>query len=424
VPLTADPGIYRVLPEDLVLSSAVAAGVMSDVHSVSNVHPSTPAPGLSGSSHRIGVFICRCGDAIAQTVDVEAVSRRAAGLVDVICSQILPFSCTLEAEKTVGEMISSLDLDQVVLAACACCSLDQVCYSCTYQRIRCKQIFGLFDSQPSTPVAVDFTAGESGRPIVAELVNIREHCAWVHRDDPPAATSKAAALIAAAVAKIRMASSKSLESQAIERSVLILGSAEAARACRDHLQTQDIRVRQLDAPPSRILRTDGAYAVRQNGYTLTAESMVLAPRGSSEADGLKAAFGSDAHQPRIRSIWGGLETHLPGVFYCDPAADDAMTGAAAAARVCAWLGRCTARARPNTAVVDAHRCRACHSCVDVCEFGAPYIVGREENRSARVDPNICVGCGTCAAQCPSGAISAGYSTDEQLDAMIDAVLSS
>ena len=153
LPLTADRGIYRVSPQDLLLSSAIAARVVSDARMVSYPQPFKPAPGFFNGRHRIGVFICRCGEAIARTVDVEAVRRHTAALADVICVEILPFSCTHEAGKTISEMVSFLDLNQVVLAACACCSLDQVCYSCTYQRIRCKQNFGLFDPQLPTPTA-------------------------------------------------------------------------------------------------------------------------------------------------------------------------------------------------------------------------------------------------------------------------------
>jgi len=193
----------------------------------------------------------------------------------------------------------------------------------------------------------------------------------------------------------------------IERSVLILGGGEAAGICQDHLQIQNVDVRQSKTQPPQIQRANGSYAIRQNGYTWTAASMVLAPRDPSEAEALITAFGTDSHQPRIRSIWGGLETHLPGVFYCDPGADGSVAGAAAAARVSAWLGRCSSPAKPNVAVVEAHLCRACQSCVDTCEFGAPHIVGQEENRSAWVDPNICTGCGTCAVHCPSGAIPPG-----------------
>jgi heterodisulfide reductase subunit A len=70
-------------------------------------------------------------------------------------------------------------------------------------------------------------------------------------------------------------------------------------------------------------------------------------------------------------------------------------------------------------VVDAARCRACNTCVEVCEFSAPELVGQEPGRHAWIDPVICTGCGTCAAHCPSGAITAGYSTDAQLEAMLE-----
>jgi len=49
---------------------------------------------------------------------------------------------------------------------------------------------------------------------------------------------------------------------------------------------------------------------------------------------------------------------------------------------------------------------------------------REESAKlvAQVNPAVCQGCGTCAAHCPSSAISAGYSTDQQIEAMLVAIL--
>ena len=50
--------------------------------------------------------------------------------------------------------------------------------------------------------------------------------------------------------------------------------------------------------------------------------------------------------------------------------------------------------------------------------------GQEERAKlvARVNPALCQGCGTCAAHCPSSAISAGYSSDQQIEAMLVAIL--
>jgi coenzyme F420-reducing hydrogenase delta subunit len=48
-------------------------------------------------------------------------------------------------------------------------------------------------------------------------------------------------------------------------------------------------------------------------------------------------------------------------------------------------------------------------------------MGTEPDRFCWIDPVICEGCGSCAGQCPSGAIAAGYATDTQLEVMLDAI---
>jgi len=48
-------------------------------------------------------------------------------------------------------------------------------------------------------------------------------------------------------------------------------------------------------------------------------------------------------------------------------------------------------------------------------------MGTEPNRFAWIDPLLCQGCGSCAARCPSGAITAGYATDTQLAKMLDVI---
>jgi coenzyme F420-reducing hydrogenase delta subunit/NAD-dependent dihydropyrimidine dehydrogenase PreA subunit len=90
--------------------------------------------------------------------------------------------------------------------------------------------------------------------------------------------------------------------------------------------------------------------------------------------------------------------------------------------VAGWLDQQTQQPKSIVASVDPHRCRACKTCIEICELGAPQLVGEEPQRHSWIDPMICAGCGSCAALCPSGAITAGYSTDEQLEAMLTAVL--
>jgi NADPH-dependent glutamate synthase beta subunit-like oxidoreductase/coenzyme F420-reducing hydrogenase delta subunit len=423
LPLDQDQHVHRFSPHDLVMASAVAAKVMSGSSVIRHFEVSQPVPKMPDNLARIGVFVCECGETIPQTVDVEEVRKRSAALPGVTCAQVLSSSCTPEGAQTIDELVSALNLNRIVLAACACCSLDQICFSCTYQRIRCKQNLGIFNSRTAAQTPLHLLESVNYPLRSVEFVNIREQCAWSHGQDYTAATTKAAALIAAGVAKIRIPAEKTLEPISAERSTLILGAGKAATICRDVLRLRDIAVQHLAIPPSRIQRSGGCYNAIQINQTCSAQSIVLTPKDPLEANRLVTAFGAQPHRPIIQSIWGGIETHLPGVFYCDPALDSPTVGAAAAARVSAWLNRSAGYGGLNTAVVDRHRCRACSACIEICEFGAPQLVGQEPDRSSWIDPIVCVGCGTCAANCPSGAITAGYSTDNQLEAMIETVLS-
>ncbi len=405
----AGQGLYRVAPDNPLVGSAAAARAMFDLFDQRRTAPAAaPRAAAPAAVPRIGVFVCQCGDEIARVVDTEAVRDRARGWPDVVHAQVLPFSCSPEAAESIEAATTAHDLDRVVLAACSCCTIDQVCHSCTYQRVRCKDNLGLFALQ-ATRTAF-------------ELVNIREQCAWAHAGDPVAATAKAVALTAAAVAKIRAAVPRPIQPVSLERSALVLGHGPAARAAYEALTRQGIAAQQIDGEGLHVERQGGRYVAVRNGSTWQASALVLAAAGAEEGARLLAAFGPEGHRPHAQPAWGGMDTQRPGVFVCQADVPAATAGAAAAARVAAWLGHTAGRAEPIAAVVDAARCRACNTCVEICEFGAPQLVGEEPQRTSWIDPALCTGCGTCAAHCPSGAIAAGYTTDAQLELMLDAVL--
>jgi NADPH-dependent glutamate synthase beta subunit-like oxidoreductase/NAD-dependent dihydropyrimidine dehydrogenase PreA subunit len=419
--LAEGPGCYRASPESRLLGSAAAAQAMAGLFGQRRAAPVkvTPEPALPAGPGRIGVFVCQCGGEISETVNTELVRDRAATWPGVVHSQVLAFSCSPEAADTIAAQVRDRDLDRVVLAACSCCAIDQVCYSCTYQRVRCKDNLGIFGRVPEQAAY--------------EFVNIREQCAWVHPGDPAAATSKATALVAAAVARAALPSGAPADLPLAENSVLVLGSGPAARSCQQALAEQAIAVSRLqacspaaieDAPGLEVQRRGGRYVVTLNGITWQGAALVLAPADGGELEHLLLACssGQEGLRPRIKAAGGGLETHRPGILVCDPLAEAEIMGRAAAARAAAWLGNAAARPRPTAARVDVARCRACSTCVAVCEFGAPQLVGQEPQRTSWIDPAICTGCGTCVAHCPSGAISGGHSTDAQLEAMLEQLL--
>lgn len=404
-------GIYRIVPDDPLAGSAAAARVMMDLftersqseagESAAPVHPQSTAA-------RIGLFICQCNGHISDIVQTAAIQAQADTWPGVVYSQVLTQACSREAADAIYQVVAERDLNRVVLAACSCCAVDQVCYSCTYQRVRCKEnLLGRHFDQ--------------GNPLF-EFVNIREECAWAHDDDPAAATSTAAAMIAAAVAKIRLSVVELQPSLPLEKTALILGSGPAATICQGALSAQRIQALCLKDVPTQIRQTPERFAVHNESTVWKGSALVLAPRNEEEQSRIHEAFDTVGRQPRVQTAWGSTDTHRPGIFACEPEIDPVLSGMAAAARVAAWLGQQHVWPEMLASVVNPDHCRGCGDCEQICEFGAIQLQEEGEGKVAWIDPAICRGCGVCATGCPAGAIITGHSTGAQLEAMLEAIL--
>lgn len=99
-----------------------------------------------------------------------------------------------------------------------------------------------------------------------------------------------------------------------------------------------------------------------------------------------------------------------------------------AARAATILSKDRVKSSGVVARVNEDLCRGCGRCVEICEFGAPslFACGDREvspgTKVARVNPVMCKGCGTCASICPTGAMTAMSFTDQQVTAMVRAAL--
>jgi NADPH-dependent glutamate synthase beta subunit-like oxidoreductase/NAD-dependent dihydropyrimidine dehydrogenase PreA subunit len=404
--------MYWVEPDDALSASAVAAKVMAEVVKYRTFPPIPSFLSLSPVPSRIGVFVCRCGGEIGTVVDVDVLVSEARRWPGVAFAQSISFACHEEGAVAIQRAIVEAGLDRVVLAACSCCSLDQVCDSCTYQRVRCKQ--QLADKQQ----AVSSKWIISGSQLAAdfEFVNIREQCAWVHAGEPAGATVKARSLIASAVAKVRQDEGRIRSVVPLDRSVLVIGNGIGSVVCAEALKAQGFRVFQSEVPPLSVRGSVGNFTavMPEAGGELKVGAIVMPPADELEVGSWRPAL----------SLAEGLEIGRRGVFPLTsniqhPISNPQVWGLAVASRVAALLGRGWAVVEPIVAQVDPARCRACGTCQEICEFHAVKV--RENRRGvlvAQVDEAACLGCGTCAAHCPSGAITAGYSTDRQIEAML------
>jgi len=429
-------GIFRIASNEAVWGSAIANQVYIQLNGVENlereqnltrtvdIRAEKNQPGWVEWPDRLGVFICQCGPddgsgglgEISRVIDTELIRDHTATWPGVIHTQTLPISCSPEGAAAIETALHDHKLNRIVLAACSCCSIDQICYSCTFQRVRCKDNLRLF-THPECSSAL----GTIDRATKFVLVNIREQCAWVHAGDTSAATDKATALIAGSVARAMATPTKLNGMQFVQRSVLIFGNGPAVKNCIADLQARGIRVSQMDGTPEIVQHKGGQYLVSKNGTSWQAAAVVLVPKNRLEKEAAFKAIDHNEFRGNGTGSQSGLETYWPGVYCVDPELDVTIAGAATASQVAAWLNQIEHH-RSITSVVNAARCRACGTCIEICEFGAPELIRQAGQRNSWIDPTICTGCGTCVAHCPSGAITAGYSTDAQMEAMLSAIL--
>ena len=143
---------------------------------------------------------------------------------------------------------------------------------------------------------------------------------------------------------------------------------------------------------------------------------------------LKVPRGQDGFVLEKHPKFGPVETNIQGVFTCGcvqgpkDISDTIAQANAVAGKVDALLSRETILMEPITSSVRTDLCRACGSCVEVCEYGAISLLDQNGRKVAVVNEALCEGCGTCATFCPTGAIDIRHFRDHQIEEMLKAFL--
>jgi heterodisulfide reductase subunit A len=144
-------------------------------------------------------------------------------------------------------------------------------------------------------------------------------------------------------------------------------------------------------------------------------------------DILKASLGLDGFFLERHPELAPVETAVEGVLLAGTVqgpkdiVDSVAQASAAAAKASVFLAYDVVKLDPAISVVGEDKCRACGTCVDICQFQAPSLVKTESGEyTAVINASLCKGCGTCTSWCPTGAIVSKHFTDKQVHAMIDA----
>jgi heterodisulfide reductase subunit A len=92
---------------------------------------------------------------------------------------------------------------------------------------------------------------------------------------------------------------------------------------------------------------------------------------------------------------------------------------AVASRAASILSKKRISVSGQTAWVDPDKCISCMTCVHLCAYGAPRV---DELNKAEIQSVACMGCGSCAAECPAHAITLRHYMDDQILAAVDGLL--
>jgi heterodisulfide reductase subunit A len=167
---------------DTVTQATAAAGIASQaLHGARNTlltqreHP--PEKDVGSEEPRVGAIICRCGSNIGGFLDVPEVVEYAKQLPGVVFAEERLYACSQDAQDWIRQVVEENDLNRLVVASCT--------------------------PRTHQPLFRETLQSAGVNKYLFEMANIREHCSWVHMQEPENATRKAQYLVKMAVEKAR-----------------------------------------------------------------------------------------------------------------------------------------------------------------------------------------------------------------------------
>lgn len=174
-------------------------------------------------NERAGIFLCECSKNISGRVKIEQIKEKFAALPDVDIVKITNLWCSPEGKKEMEETIKNRGLTKVILGAC---SIKQ--HEKTFMNVLEKA--GL-------------------NPYLMQMVNIREHVAWV-TDNDEKATAKATAQLKAAYERVHYHQPFSKKEIDANPDVVVIGAGLAGCEAALSLASKERKVYLVDKNPS------------------------------------------------------------------------------------------------------------------------------------------------------------------------------
>ncbi|NCP16640.1 FAD-dependent oxidoreductase, partial [bacterium] len=160
-----------------------------------------PERDVAGEPPHVGVFVCSCGKTIGDYLDLPALVRQVEQWPGVAVAEVIEYACFPDMLDYLRDRIQSEKLNRVVVAACSNRTHDSL-----FQRL----------------------VRQAGlNPYLLEVVNLREQCTRVHKEQRKQANHKAAELVRVAVGRVIVAKPVHKEKMPCVPAALVIGGGAA-----------------------------------------------------------------------------------------------------------------------------------------------------------------------------------------------------
>ena len=439
--------------DDAVVQACAAASHAAALLGEARGTETAPAPQkiflpiTSADEPSIAALICRCGPNIAGLLNIDELAAYTASLPYVKQVELAPFGC--DGVK-IKEMLSTKKFNRVLVGGCSPKTHEDV-------------------------FAMHTQAGGVNRYLM-EVVNLRNHCTWVHATDKQKATEKAKTLMRMGAARVALQEPLEDIQVPVTPAALVIGGTPSGIACALKLVQAGLKaylvakesdlggiktnqskfvqrlIAELQKSPKAEIFT-GAKLASVQGFIGNFKAQVISANGKEAVEigsiviatneNMKSADGDYEKelflQRNAKNFFTGmlgilnpLDFNTAGVFRCGPARlemgvlDAIMDGEGAAARVAGIISKTKLVKAPTISVVVDENCDGCAYCLEPCPVHALTLIeymlqDSQIKKTVQVNEAVCLGCGNCMATCPKNAIYVQNFKPEQIMKMVHAI---